>query len=375
MSAMHWLESGPGASLAKRREELGLSAQEAAAQLKVKPEVIRQLEQQSWDPKTAATFIRGYLRNYARLLKIDEQDVLSQFEPLLGQLPHQSSMQSFSRKTTRDAAESRFMLASYFLLVVLIGLFVVWFWQTHMLDAEPVSVLPELEQTQSVPAETPALRLESTQQPVDGLAATEVAAGQTHEQDNHASSVQTPSDITTTGTEPVPADLTAATASSQSGTQPSTAAPVVTDTTAGSAAQQQTRPPTAAEQSAGQPATSPQAEVIPSQTPVAAGTGSQATAESPGTPAVSGAEPTAGMAQLQLSFSASCWVAVIDADQQRLFYNMRSAGQQLNVSGKAPLQLTLGDPAAVQGQVNGKPLDLSAFKQGQVARLTITGSE
>jgi cytoskeleton protein RodZ len=41
------------------------------------------------------------------------------------------------------------MLASYLLIVLLIGLFLVWFWQTHLLDSEPVTALPELSVTDS----------------------------------------------------------------------------------------------------------------------------------------------------------------------------------------------------------------------------------
>lgn len=367
MNTMQWLESGPGASLAKRREVLGLTPEEAAAQLKVKPKVIRQLEQQSWDPKTAATFIRGYLRNYARLLKVDEQEVLSQFEPLLGQLPHQSSMQSFSRKTTRDAAESRFMLATYFLLVLLIGLFLVWFWQTHMLDAEPVSVLPELEQQQPVPADTPAIRLESAQQPASDLSATELPVQQLSGQTGDGALPQEHSATAVDRGQVAASDLAAASAPQPSASQ----------TLPESAATQLPAAPsvTEAQSAAATPLTSMQTASPTTVPALPAGNGLQIPADETASSTGGTTEHQAGTVQLQLSFSASCWVAVIDAEQQRLFYNMRSAGQQLTLTGKAPLQLTLGDPTAVQGQVNGKALDLSAFKQGQVARLTITGSQ
>jgi len=137
--------NGPGAQLQQRREAMGLSLQQAAAQLNLKAAVIEQLESQQWDARVGPTFIRGYLRQYCRLLKLDEAQMLSQFDQLLAALPQATPMHSFSKKTSRDAAESRFMLATYFLLVLLIGLFLIWFWQTHMLNDQPVSMLPELE--------------------------------------------------------------------------------------------------------------------------------------------------------------------------------------------------------------------------------------
>jgi cytoskeleton protein RodZ len=79
--------------------------------------------------------------------------------------------------------------------------------------------------------------------------------------------------------------------------------------------------------------------------------------------------------QLQLQFSAQCWVAVIAADGKRLAYSMQNSGQTLTLKGMAPLKVTLGDPAAVTASLNGNSIDLSGYKQGQVTRLTLTGSE
>jgi len=76
-----------------------------------------------------------------------------------------------------------------------------------------------------------------------------------------------------------------------------------------------------------------------------------------------------------LQFSAQCWVSVFDANGKRLAYNMQNSGQTLTLTGIGPLKVTLGDPAAVTASLAGKPIDLSGYKQGQVARLTLTGSE
>ncbi len=76
-------------------------------------------------------------------MKLSEREILQAFELQAAYLRSQPRpMHSFSKKTSLDAAENRFMLATYLLIVLLIGLFLIWFWQTHLLDDTPVSVVP-----------------------------------------------------------------------------------------------------------------------------------------------------------------------------------------------------------------------------------------
>ncbi len=341
--------SGPGAMLKQRRETLGMSLEQAAAQLNLKAAVIHQLESQQWDARVAPTFIRGYLRHYARLLKLDETDVLAQFDQLLSAMPQPTPMHSFSKKTSRDAAESRFMLATYFLLVLLIGLFLVWFWQTHMLNDQPVSMLPELE-TAAVPVEkSPA----APTAPVLTVVAEPVIAQPTE------AGVETP---------PSAANLTEIAPTEAAGPETAGTGTVVSTAV----------PATGADSSVTQTVPAETAVAVADVPQTAVADPAAATLAATPTPVatdITPAAPAAGELQLQLQFSAQCWVAVIDANGKRLAYSMQNSGQALTLTGIAPLKVTLGDPAAVTASLAGKPIDLSGYKQGQVARLTLTGSE
>lgn len=344
--------SGPGAMLKQRRETLGMSLEQAAAQLNLKAAVIDQLESQQWDARVAPTFIRGYLRHYARLLKLDETDVLAQFDQLLSAMPQPTPMHSFSKKTSRDAAESRFMLATYFLLVLLIGLFLVWFWQTHMLNDQPVSMLPELE-TATVPVEKPPA---ASTAPVLTVVAEPVVA---QPADTGVETTTTAANVT----EIVPTEAT----------EPETAGTGTVTPTA--------VPPTGLDNTVTQ-AEPAETAVAVTEVPQTAlpdpGTATLVATPAPATPApvTTDATPSDGAElQLQLQFSAQCWVSVFDANGKRLAYNMQNSGQTLTLTGIGPLKVTLGDPAAVTASLAGKPIDLSGYKQGQVARLTLTGSE
>ncbi|HUQ25834.1 MAG TPA: RodZ domain-containing protein [Burkholderiales bacterium] len=71
--------SGVGAELARIREERGLALTDVAQQLKFAARQLEALEQERFDILPGGTFVRGMVRAYARLLKVDA-------EPLLGRL-------------------------------------------------------------------------------------------------------------------------------------------------------------------------------------------------------------------------------------------------------------------------------------------------
>jgi cytoskeleton protein RodZ len=74
---------------------------------------------------------------------------------------------------------------------------------------------------------------------------------------------------------------------------------------------------------------------------------------------------------LVLKYEADCWTAVQDADGKRLAYDLVKAGQVLNLQGKAPFRVTLGNAPAVNVQINGEPFDTVRFSRGRIARFQI----
>lgn len=70
------LES-PGARLRAAREAAGLSLDQVAQQLKLAPRQVKALEDENFGELPGRTFSRGFVRNYARLLNLDPEDLLS----------------------------------------------------------------------------------------------------------------------------------------------------------------------------------------------------------------------------------------------------------------------------------------------------------
>lgn len=342
-------ETSLGYILQQAREQRGLTQAQAAMQLNLKISVIAQMEAEQWDQSVAPTFMRGYLRSYARLLKLSEAEILQAFAVQTAYLRHHpKEMKSFSNKTRRDAAESRFMLATYFVVVLLLGLFLVSVWQTHMLDDKPVSVLPEYNESAELPVTAvPSLTPETNT----------TASTNTETQDTSA---------------PVSSDqaLVAMTTEDPSSTSQnqSAAATVNTPTTNMASENVAATSPAASEQVTSTPVVR---EDAAEQTVVTATTAVEP--ESMETAVNTDTSASGARGRLTMQFSKGCWVSVEDSTGKRLTYQMYQAGQEAQISGVFPLKVTLGEPTAVTLQLNDVSIDLSQYQTGRVARLTFNG--
>src|SRR3990172_6628531 len=72
--------ASPGRTLREARERLGLSVADVANQIKFATRQIDALEADNFQQLQGATFLRGFVRSYAKILHLDAQ-------PLLDQLP------------------------------------------------------------------------------------------------------------------------------------------------------------------------------------------------------------------------------------------------------------------------------------------------
>ncbi|EOV9961315.1 cytoskeleton protein RodZ [Citrobacter sedlakii] len=316
-----------GVRLRNAREQLGLSQQAVAERLCLKVSTVRDIEDDKAPADLASTFLRGYIRSYARLVHIPEEELLPGLEK---QAPVRAAkvapMQSFSLGKRRKKRDGWLMTFTWLVLFVVVGLTGAWWWQNHKAQQEEITTM------------------------ADQSAAELNANGAT--------------------TQSVPLDTSAA--ASQDNTPAST----------GPAETAQTPAPTTTA-----PAVDPQqnAVVSPSQANVDTATTSPATpapqsatdgtATLPTDPAGTAA-PAVDPNALVMNFTADCWLEVTDATGKKLFSGMQRKDGNLNLTGQAPYKIKIGAPAAVQIQYQGKPVDLSRFiRTNQVARLTLNAEQ
>lgn len=67
---------GVGKLLVEAREKSGLTVDEVASRLRLMPRQVRALESGDIDALPGPTFVRGFLRNYAKLLQVDAEPLL-----------------------------------------------------------------------------------------------------------------------------------------------------------------------------------------------------------------------------------------------------------------------------------------------------------
>ena len=319
-----------GVRLRNAREQLGFSQQAVAERLCLKVSTVRDIEEDKAPADLASTFLRGYIRSYARLVHIPEEELLPGLEKQAPIRPAKvAPMQSFSLGKRRKKRDGWLMTFTWLVLFVVVGLTGAWWWQNHKAQQEEITTMAdqssaELNQAGSENAQNVPLN-------TDGAASS--SEPQTAAPDASATdAVQAP----------------AATAN--------TAAPQVQDQNAVVAPSQANVDTAANAPAAAQPADN-SAATLPT---------------SPAGTATPAADPNA----LVMNFSADCWLEVTDATGKKLFSGLQRKDGTLNLTGQAPYKLKIGAPAAVQIQYQGKPVDLSRFiRTNQVARLTVNAEQ
>ena len=73
----------PGTVLASARKAAGLSIADVAQQMRLSPRQVEALEADRYEALPGAVFVRGFIRNYARVLKLDPTPLLHSLEPTL----------------------------------------------------------------------------------------------------------------------------------------------------------------------------------------------------------------------------------------------------------------------------------------------------
>ncbi|MBT6272853.1 MAG: helix-turn-helix domain-containing protein [Chromatiales bacterium] len=127
-SRMVELDVGPGQRLQSAREAISLSIEEVSARLHLDTRTLGNLEADNYDKLPAPTFVRGYLRSYARLLNISADPIIDGFDRRGLEPP--PLVADISTSDEVRATDPTMRLASTVVGVVLIGGVAIW-WQTQ----------------------------------------------------------------------------------------------------------------------------------------------------------------------------------------------------------------------------------------------------
>ena len=115
--------SGPGAYLRKAREDANMTVEKVATALLLHTAIVEALEADEYDRLPAPTFVRGYLRGYARVLGLPSRPVLEMYDRQGFEPPALAPEVTESKQAhTSDAVVRLATYAVAAVLVLLVGL-------------------------------------------------------------------------------------------------------------------------------------------------------------------------------------------------------------------------------------------------------------
>ncbi|MBL4909386.1 MAG: DUF4115 domain-containing protein [Alteromonadaceae bacterium] len=298
---------GPGQMLKEARLALKLTAKDVALKLNFTVALIENIEKEDFDNRLPRTYMRGYLKNYAKLVHVSCEDVLASYELLGVAAVQQAEMQSFSQSTKKQAENSRLMWFSYFILAILVGLTVIWWQQEHQQDQTAITA----NQNEKLPFSN--TRSNNSKEIVPSVGTTPA------ENDNAEVNLTPQSASIKQPTEAIVDNIQKVNAKGE------TANLVV-------------------------------------QSNVSALKESAASNTSTITPLIS---------DVVFTFSGDCWVNIYDATGERIAWGIKKADYVMTIKGKAPFAITLGKPELVSIRFDGKDVNMSQFGAGNIAKFSL----
>lgn len=137
--------SRPGELLRKARETKGLTQAEVAQKLNFLPIYIPALEDENFAPLHNATFIKGYLRAYAKFLGINQEEVLHCFAQHYPELSIQEAQQPIEIMKPEKTTNSWFFRLFSVLVVVGILAIIIFWWHSRTEQAVTSVAVEEVE--------------------------------------------------------------------------------------------------------------------------------------------------------------------------------------------------------------------------------------
>ena len=303
---------GPGDRLQAARISIGLTLQEVANKMHLSTAILGNLEENNFSEITAPIFVKGYLRSYARIVSLDENEIIDQYVTYY--MDGDPPISSTSNTTPEiNADDSRIKWVTYLVILGLITLLTTWWWSRYQQPAETVSL-------ESVESEMLSAQIDSA----DAMGR-QVALAPTK-----------PDELSSTKADPE--------------TMEQAAAPQVEDDSIQSSAQ------AALAETVTMPVASSQAS--PSIEPSSGSVGTEAVVENG--------------EDLVITVSADTWTDIRDASGNKLVYDLLRAGERITVNGQAPFRAFLGNGFGVKLEYQGEDIDLSrVIRSDNTARISI----
>ena len=130
---------GPGELLQAARIKQGLALDDVAARMHLSSSILSAIEDNNFAEITAPIFVKGYLRAYARIVSLDEDEMILQYSSFyLEDDPPLTSTSSMAPELS--VADARIKWTTYLVILVLGVLLVAWWWNKEQNHETPISL-------------------------------------------------------------------------------------------------------------------------------------------------------------------------------------------------------------------------------------------
>lgn len=327
---------GPGERLRSARVSAGLEISTIAAQLHLGDAMVHALERDDYQAMPGRVFVRGYLRNYARLVGVPDESVLKQFDE---QLPDELEDRQLNRIGTSVSREVRsnhsaVRLITWLVLFAVLGAFFAW-WKGYLSWLGQSSVVAMVEEEPPIALSAPRTdgQLALPSRPAPPGATPPVPTPQA------APDARPAADRTRVGVQVVAPPMTAA--DKLLPLPP----PAAGRPTAPNVAQSRLRS---------------EVSILTTQTATPVITpASNSSLDAPIAPGI------------VLQFDGPCWVDVRDAKRKFKLFGEMPKGARRVLGGTPPYDVVLGNASVVRVSINGAPYDITRHARGNVARFVL----
>ena len=348
--------TGPGERLQAARIKQGLSVEDVATRMHLSPSILEALEENNFDEITAPIFVKGYLRAYARIVSLSEDEMIEQYVDFYSEEdPPINSTSNMAPELS--PADSRIKWTTYFVILVLAVLLAAWWWNKQQNQDAPVSL--DVQSSQSDESAV-----------TDPVVDSDIEAGSETQ-----SPVETANEVSET--DPAIATDEAAAAGVDGSSE---ADPVVTDTAPVELVEVEQ---VETEQVEVEPVAMPETvepaadeEIASSESDASAVVEAEPAALQPvvGTREQPGQSAPTGTDKLQIIIHADTWADVKDSNNYQLVYDLLRADSSLELSGQAPFTVFLGNGHGVEIMINGEEVGFAArIRDDNTARLNVGG--
>jgi cytoskeleton protein RodZ len=321
---------------------MGFDLAKIASELHLTTSVVERLEADDYEDIGARVFVRGYLRNYARIVDMPSDSILRQFDEKWPEEPSKGATVRESPRLPADGGAGRGWagVTTWVVVIGAIALFVMW-WHGYLDEVPP----PEIT------AETPGFVEETMAELTDIASMNEAPAGGDLSAPDGGLRLPTRADeVGIAGDRSDPSNAS-------DDVVPSEIAPAM---------------PPAGDAAVGDPAAESRADaagILPVLAPAVPAGADTTTASGEDAAGAGGVpEPTPGVV---MTFSAPCWVDVRDSTRKFKLFGEMPKGAREVLGGEPPYQFVVGNARAVTLEVDGEPFDIMPYAKGNVARFTL----